>query len=114
MLQLAQVEWLDDSSCNVILESEAYAQKAVERHALQSKSAMSRQAIQELAAEANEPWTRTRPLSAGSKDVARAWHRMQRVGSSRLPWLLFPGCQEGQGSAWCLKRAWCQPCGLSG
>ncbi|CAJ1339188.1 unnamed protein product [Effrenium voratum] len=50
-----QVEWLDDSSCNVILESEAYAQKA----------------IQELAAEANEPWTRTRPLSAGSKDAKK-------------------------------------------
>lgn len=54
--QPQQVEWLDDSSCNVIFEDGENVQKA----------------IRELAVgEPLGPWTRTQPLSVGSKDTKK-------------------------------------------
>jgi len=51
--QPQQVEWLDDSSCNVILEDEDHVQQAIRGLAVGDPSG---------------PWTKTRPLSVGSKD----------------------------------------------
>lgn len=54
--QPQQVEWLDDSSCNVIFEDGENVQKA----------------MRELAVgEPLGPWTRTQPLSVGSKDTKK-------------------------------------------
>lgn len=52
--QPAQVEWLDDSACNVVFGSEETALQVVQELALSA----------ELAAH-EEPWTRTKPLSVG-------------------------------------------------
>eukprot|EP00434_Breviolum_minutum_P030230 symbB.v1.2.026737.t2/scaffold2694.1/size91562/13 len=48
-----QVEWLDDSSCNLIFGSEDSVQKVIQTLAV---------------GDANGPWTRTGPLSVASKD----------------------------------------------
>lgn len=104
------MEWLDDSSCNLVFETEEAVQKvhiawhgvwhravrsavrlAVGRFrtglymkvchtaAVEAVKAVSLQAIRELAvagdgldALRNSPWTRTGPLSVGSKDRSRA------------------------------------------
>eukprot|EP00438_Fugacium_kawagutii_P000919 Skav211594 [mRNA] locus=scaffold2962:63018:71549:- [translate_table: standard] len=49
------VEWLDDSSCNLIFEDEAHVQKAIRDLALPGEAPRG-------------PWTKTQPLSVGSKD----------------------------------------------
>ncbi|CAK9011525.1 unnamed protein product [Durusdinium trenchii] len=54
-----EVEWLDDSSCNLVFETEEAVQKAIRELAVAGDG---------LDALRNSPWTRTGPLSVGSKD----------------------------------------------
>eukprot|EP00930_Biecheleria_cincta_P027270 TRINITY_DN19153_c0_g1_i1.p1 TRINITY_DN19153_c0_g1~~TRINITY_DN19153_c0_g1_i1.p1 ORF type:complete len:620 (-),score=114.13 TRINITY_DN19153_c0_g1_i1:314-2173(-) len=52
--QPAEVEWLDDSSCNVVFGSEETAQQVVQELALSAQLTAN-----------DDPWTRTKPLSVG-------------------------------------------------
>mmetsp|Transcript_48851 Transcript_48851/g.114811 ORF Transcript_48851/g.114811 Transcript_48851/m.114811 type:complete len:605 (+) Transcript_48851:36-1850(+) len=66
--QPQQVEWLDDSSCNLVFEAEDSVQKAKQELALPGQS--------------DEVWLKTKPISLGKKDAKKG--KARRGGLKEL------------------------------